>query len=231
MNDGIPILIGTFRRDPDMLTDALRSIDEHVTGVGPIFFVDDSGVDPDTPDGADWMAFLKSHGVVGHRAPNPVPPWGFTGAMRVANQWMSHLRTFMAEDYFCWWEEDFTAIGRIDLQVCAETLARHPDLAQLAFARQPLYDEEKAAGGVIEYLGYERRLCPFAPGGGILVQDKVFTTNPAIWAPSAYREEWPDVKESEAAKTAQLREAGMRFGYIAGHRVQHHGELKTGVGY
>lgn len=214
------VLIGSYRRDAAMITACLDSLTEHVSGCDGVLFVADNH-DP------EWIAHLESFGMVGHRGPDTAP-WGFSGALRMATAWMRHLRGFLAEDYFCWWEEDTVAEHPIDLDAMADQLCQRPHLAQLALVRQPVYDAEVAAGGVLEYI---RSTGSTTEDDGILVQQQVFTTNPAVWAPGAYASDWPSGPNSEAAKTTQLVAEGLAFGYVVGQQIRHTGELRQGVGY
>lgn len=202
------LVVGTYRKRTH-IEDCLRSIDSNVRGVGDIVFVDDSG----DREHCDWLRQYGEVVWVGGR--------GYTTAMWLACQQMTG-------DYCAWTEEDFTFTEPVDLEALAGQLEHRPELAQLALLRQPWFDFEVEAGGLIEGLlakGNDVKL-----DRGVWVQDFIFTTNPSVWRRQAWTSGWPDAEWSEAAKSEQLREAGWTFGWAEGVKVHHDGK-RTGIGY
>jgi hypothetical protein len=224
------ILIGTYRQDIAIMERCLDSLRRHVRDfeTHKLIFIDDS---PGRDENAEWAKYIEPLGKHVWRAAD-LQPWGFAGAMLTATRYMNFWHTTVgSDDYFVWWEEDFTLDRDVDFRDLAQVLQSDTRISQLALARQPLYEPEIEAGGVPQYLGaIEQATFLYPP---IMVQDKVFTTNPAVWAPSAYVDEWPVTPGSEAAKTMELRVDGLSFGFWDEGKqyVTHHGELKQGQGY
>ena len=199
--------MGTYR-GLTHVPDALDSIERYVTGIDELVFIDDSG---DSAIGA-W---LSRHGTV-----HPYPRLGFAHTMKVACELMA------AEPCAGWWEEDFTAIRPIDFTALAALLDADPSLAQIALLRQVWYEEEEKAGGILPFL--DARPHPDVPG--LCVQQRVFTTNPGVWAPCGYAGGWPQSPGSEHLKTLELLADDRCFAYLDGQAVHHAGE-RTGHGY
>lgn len=233
------LMIGTYRKQKHIpaLMDALE---KYVSGIDMIFFVDDSGDD-------DNIKFLEQFGKVGYRGSDR-EPWGFSGSMRVATSWMNYWRDIYdfpsadpyapKTDHYCWWEEDFLPTEPIDLELMSKELRKYPDLAQIALVRQPVYEGEKEHGTLLNYIKSQgtNLSIPFYDGTEwdwdhrLLIHNVVFTTNPAVWAPSAYRDGWPEGEGSEALKTKQLKKKGLQFAYLEGQQIEHVGE-REGTGY
>lgn len=207
------IIIGSYR-GPTHITRCLSSLRYHVKEQAiPITIIDDS------PQ-AELTTHLPERGfrIV------PTGGWGFANTMKVACRLMAEYD----DDYCVFWEEDFVLKEDISFRQMARHLNHNPDLAQVALVRQPVYAAEKEAGSVLAFIKAQSET---EVRGGVLVQDYVFTTNPAIWRRAAWEHGWPMGTDSEARKTRQLVRKGYRFGYLVGQQVEHIGEEKEGHGY
>lgn len=220
------VLIGTYRADKDMMIDCLQSITDNVKGEDGLAFIDDSG-------DADFRRWLADFGTVFAVHPTEGKQ-GFAKAMVRATGVMNMLE----DDYVAWWEEDFTATEFIDLEAMALNLEQNPDLAQIVLVRQPWFPEEIKVGSMLAHLcdrlGGDLVEQPNLLEGGpaLLKHQMIFSSNPGVWAPSAYRWGWPDVRGSEERKTRYLVEDDDLWFAYWGHQVtvRHEGE-RSGRGY
>jgi hypothetical protein len=201
-------LIGTYRNRVHV-PDALRSLDQFVTGITDLVFIDDSG----NADTSTWLAQYGKVVEVGGR--------GYNAAMKAACD--------AAEGQPClWWEEDFTALVPVDLTHIAELLFHRPYLAQIALLRGPHFPVEHEHGGVIEALVAKGHT--FTEVNGVIEQTATFTGNPSVWRGEVFRAGWPVGKWSEERKRDLLLRESYRFGYLPGIRVGHDG-VRSGHSY
>lgn len=204
------LLIGTYRRRTH-IEECLASVDQHLSGVTDVVFIDDSG----DQDHRDW---LSQHGKVIAVAPHNA---GYGPAMKaVCAAADGEMAMFL--------EEDFTFTTDVDLESMGELLFHRPYLAQVALLRQAWFPVEVDAGGLIEAL--EAKGHTFHDVGGLLEHAACFTCNPAVWRGSVFASGWPTGRWSEELKGKQLRSQGYRYGYLPGIRVHHSGE-RSGHGY
>lgn len=216
------VIVGTYRADKDMISRCVDSIKARIAGVDRLIFVDDSG----NQDFRNWL--YKNHGEVVAVAPKNV---GYSRAMDVVCEVMRSE----VDEYFAFWEEDFTAVADTDLNQMADELANDPTLAQVVLLRQPWFANEIAKGDVIEAMS-ERLRSPIVIEQGVhqklWVHQMQFSCNPAVWAPMAYRWPWPQCINSEDAKTRYLvDDDGASFAFFGNRvRVHHEGE-RLGKGY
>lgn len=166
---------------------------------------------------------------------------GFGGAIR--NAW-SHLRDAADhDDYVFHLEDDFTIDRPVALEFVTALLDERPELAQIAFRRQPWNTNEIKAGGVVEqhpeaYTEKKSNL-----GCLYLEQRMFFTTNPSLYRLPLIDKEWPHGPHSEGHFTHRLLEDGydgipgeeIRFAFWGprdgGTWVTHIGEQRAGHGY
>lgn len=201
------VLIGTYRRR-DYIEQCLRSLDEQVSGVTSITFIDDSG---DSAH-ARWLA---QYGTV-----VDLPQVGYMKAYEAlcAN---AHADSFVLE-------EDFTFLEPISLDELGQHLQDRPYLAQVALLRGPHYPPEHRWGGVIQALlarGFNFNLVD-----GLIEHTATFTCNPSMWRAEVFALGWPQTAFSENVKRHQLLAHGYRFAYLPGIRVAHHG-INSGHSY
>lgn len=201
-------LIGTYRKQRHIPA-ALRSLEQHVTGITDLIFIDDSG-DPDN------SARLAQYGKVIETGAQ-----GYGTAMKAACN--------AAENQQClWWEEDFTALESVNLTQLSDILYHRPYLAEIALLRGPHFPIEHRHGGLIEAL--QAKGHQFNEVNGVIEHTACFTCNPSVWRGEVFAAGWPTGHLSEEIKGHQLAAAGYRFGYLPGIRVAHHGE-RSGYGY
>lgn len=191
---------------------SLASIAEHVAGVTRLTIVDDSG-------DASFRAKLgKRHEVVAVAA----EPAGYVPAMTTVFQ--------MAEgENVAFWEEDFLAIGPVDLDAMARALDEREHLAQLALMREPWYANEILAGGVLEAKAAQGDEIELVDG--VFEHRAFFTCNPTVLPRRTLDRPWPTGEWSESQFGQRLlKDPSVRFGMLPGVIVEHVGE-RTGFGY
>jgi hypothetical protein len=203
-----PLLIGTYRKTKH-IGDCLRSVDEHLTGISDITFIDDSG-DP------AHSAWLRQYGAVVETGGQ-----GYTAAMKQLCKAANDRESFVLE-------EDFTFLTDVNTEELSEILFYRPHLAQIALLRGPHFPIEHQYGGLIEALQAKGHV--FRQAGQIIEQTATFTANPSLWRADVFTTGWPTARWSEEVKRDQLIVRGYRFGYLPGIRVAHHGE-REGTGY
>jgi hypothetical protein len=231
------VIIGSYR-GPRLVTRAIESLRQNVSGITSIDIVDDSGV-------AEWAAHYRRMRILPDEfgihsyamqpdviAKRTIVPTVFELKRRGYNQAMRAVTRIAEREKFLFWEEDFVATGPIDLNHMGAILYGRPYLAQLALIRNAVYPNEIAAGGMLP--GLVQRLTPdvvnLRLNNGILEQTGVFTCNPAVWQAGIANEGWPLGKWSEERMTVKLRNKGYKFGFLPGERVEHDG-VRSGFGY
>lgn len=168
---------------------------------------------------------------------------GFAGAIRRA--WAHAAQPqFDRFDFVFHLEGDFTFNRKVNVQLLQITLDSHPELAQMAFRRQPWNQAERDAGGVVELNPQAFKQITNAFGWSWLHHRLFFTTNPSLYRRDLLSARWPSQAKSEGLFTAKLRDRGLpwgvpgpmvEFGYW-GHRddppwVEHIGHVRAGSGY
>ena len=157
---------------------------------------------------------------------------GYTGAVQQA--WAEALKT--GADYVFHCELDFTYNEPVDLPRMAAVLDRRPDLVQLSLKRQPVNNEEVAAGDFVA-LHPDDYHETFDGGDVWLQQKRFFTTNPSLYRMSLVERGWPRGRYSEGKFTGRyLRDYPEHWFGIWGKkwdppRVTHIGDIRTGTGY
>ena len=199
------------------LPEALASV-RHLGGVGGVTVIDDSG-DP------EWRRFIARDVPLIEVADQPA---GYGAAM--AAVW-AYGRA-KGEPVFLL-EEDFTIERALNLADLHAVLEADPTLTQVALQRQPWYQNEVEAGGMIAAMRSGRR---FEKRDGWLRHDAGFTGNPSLIATQSFHFDWPQVAWSEMAMSNRLRAAGLAFAYFGEEGeeyVTHHGSerAETSHGY
>lgn len=206
------LIIGTYRKAA-YIQRALTSIEEHVTGVTKLSFVDDSGDPSNSRWLTQWGEVVETHG------------GGYNAAMQAV------CRT-AGSDPVAFWEEDFEAVAPIDLMSMLTILDEHAQLAQIALLRGPHFPIEHEHGGLLEglvaRLGTEAVDLRRESYGWS--QLGTWTCNPAVWRAGIAADGWPEGKWTEDKMRDRLLTQGYRFGYLDGIRVHHDGE-RSGHGY
>lgn len=156
---------------------------------------------------------------------------GFSGA--IAQGWRQVLDT--GADWVMHLEMDFTFSAPVDVAAMIELLETQPHLAQVALKRQPVNQEELAAGGIVELHpdDFRQRF----HGGVIWTENRrCFTTNPCVYSTLLCRHGWPQVPNSEGVFThVLLEDPDVQFAFWGAKfdapLVQHIGDTRAGGGY
>jgi N-terminal domain of galactosyltransferase len=155
-------------------------------------------------------------------------PQGYVRATRNAHYhaigsgqpWIFHL------------EDDFLMNEQIDLWAMQAIMGAHPELCQLSLKRQPWYEPEVAAGGIIEV-----RPAAFTQRDGYVEHRAYWTSNPMLVRRSFIAaNEWPGEPNSELRFGRQIFRDSNLYGGILGEiedppRVHHIGAEQAGYGY
>lgn len=181
------------------------------------FIVDDSG-DLDYATFVDVVARdFQTHSHIRRQ--------GF--AATVEDAWTLALRRRRVR-YVFHAEDDFTYNEPVDLEAMARVLDQRPDVAQLALKRQPVNDEERAAGGFMQ----ARSADTWDELDGIVGHALNFTTNPSLIPRRAIEVALADPRPmTEPNVTDTLLTDGYCFGYLGTvadpPRVEHigHGRM------
>lgn len=157
---------------------------------------------------------------------------GFTGA--VAEGWRRVLATKC--DWVFHAEDDFIYNEPVDLERMIACLQRNRHLTQMTLKRQPVNEEECAAGGIVE--AHPEQYVEMHDGTDTWTETDrfLFSTNPSVYSARLCDLGWPDESESEGRFGALLRYryADARCGIWGGKfdppRVEHIG-VRVGCGY
>lgn len=166
---------------------------------------------------------------------------GFGRAVRFARE---VVRNRSWEPYCAAVEDDFIYNRPVPLDAMAGVLASRRALAQLVLRRQPVNDDERRAGGVVEMWPKLYQDCGTGSGEHWLEHRLFWSTNPSLFRRELLEVDWPgDQPRSEALFTARLLAEGfdavepadVRFGFW-GRRtdppwITHIGDQRAGTGY
>lgn len=155
---------------------------------------------------------------------------GFAGAIRYG--WENVPAD---ADYVFHAELDFLYHAPIALERMIAVLSWSSHLTQIALKRQPINDQELAAGGIVET--DPESFMEIDVGGGTVWTEhrRCFTTNPCIYPATLCRQGWPQESESEGKFTHRLlADPDVRFAFWGGKfdapAVEHIG-VRVGSGY
>lgn len=154
---------------------------------------------------------------------------GFGGAIQSA--WR-HLRTLNPQFVFHL-EDDFLLRRPVDLEAMMRAMFAEPHLVQMALLRQPVNDDEKAAGGLIEQFP-DAFTTVTREYGTWREHRRFFTTNPSLYRGTLCRRPWPDGRQSEGRFGWDLfaEDGDAKAAYWGeGEWVEHIGETRAGVRY
>ncbi len=156
---------------------------------------------------------------------------GFGGAIQLG--WQRVIDTGAEWVFHC--EQDFTFNRPVPLERMVAVLKAHPYLAQICLKRQPVNEQEKLAGGIVECRPDE--YVQKVEHGDIWTENRVcFSTNPSLYSAALCRQGWPQVEHSEGIFTHRLLEdPEVRFAFWGAKfdepLVEHIGDIRTGMGY
>lgn len=156
---------------------------------------------------------------------------GFAGA--IAEGWRQVIET--GAEWIAHCELDFKYLRPVPVDRMIAVLKRHPELAQICLKRQPVNEQERKAGGIVECNpdAYTQHV----ESGDIFTTSRVcFSTNPCIYPAALCHQGWPQVEHSEGVFTHRLLEdPEVRFAFWGGKfdapMVEHIGEVRAGTGY
>jgi hypothetical protein len=157
---------------------------------------------------------------------------GFSGAVQAA--WDLVLDSGCEFVFHC--ELDFTYNEPVPVDRMIGVLDRHPEVVQLSLKRQPVNQEERAAGDIlrVHWEDYHE----VADGEDVWVeQRRFFTTNPSLYRAELCKRGWPQEQYSEGKFTGYYRRDfpedwfGIWGAKTDPPRVTHIGEHRTGNGY
>lgn len=157
---------------------------------------------------------------------------GFTAAMRRLWHYMGSRR--WPYDFAFVTEDDFTFERAVPVAAMMRALYERHHLLQMALLRDPFYQAERDAGGILGHPADE-----FTPvtehGHSWLEHRRFFTLNPTLVRRSIFSRPWPQAQHSEAVfgrqafGADQYAKAGL---WGSGETwVRHLGEVRAGAGY
>lgn len=204
-------IIGTYRKD-EYVFKLLESMDEFVTGITKLHFIDDSG-------DVDFAIRLAEYGDV-----TSLSQEGYNAAMQEAVKVAQSER-----DHVAFIEEDFVFTHPVDFFRLASHLDAHPYLAQIVLQRAPWFDAEKEYGSIIEFHQKKRRQI-FRDVDGFWEHTAFFSCNPGIWSRKTWETGWPEGEWSEDQKRLSLLKGRKKFALSKNIPVVHTG-IRSGHGY
>jgi hypothetical protein len=155
---------------------------------------------------------------------------GFAGA--IAEGWRQVRESGC--DFVFAVEMDFLFNAPVPIDRMIAVLKRKPYLAQLALKRQPVNEQEREAGGIVEM--WPELYRQVTDSGDVFSEHRInWTTNPAVYSTNWCAQEWPQVPGSERVWSDRLLEdPDLRFAYWGAKfdppMVEHIG-VRVGHGY
>lgn len=222
----IPLIILTNGRR-DCISQTIPSIHKHLTGVGDIVIVDDSG---DT-DYRAWLATEFPDALVTAVASEPA---GYWRAMRTV--WT--IAQGSGADAFWMHEDDFVLTDDININDLNHVLGTRDQLTQIACLRQPWFTNETAQGGLIEALEAQgQQFTEQTDGQHHWIEHRAcFTGNPSLIPRRTFERDWPEGAWSESQFGRLLfADPNVRGAYWGRRsdppRVEHIGHERVGSEY
>ena len=222
----VPLLILTNGRQ-SCLAQTIPSIHKHLTGVGDMVIVDDSG---DT-DYRAWLAETFPDALVTAVASAPA---GYWRAMRTV--WA--IARGSGADAVTFWEDDFILTEDVDLTCLDRVADEQPHLTQIALLRQPWFGNEHEHGGLIEALEAQGQVfTERTDGRHHWVEHRAcFTGNPTLIPRRTFERDWPEGAWSESRFGQLLFTNPEARGAYWGSRsdpprVEHIGHQRVGADY
>jgi GT2 family glycosyltransferase len=202
------VLVGTYRKRKHVEA-ALRSLEENVSGVTDLVFIDDSG----SKRNSRWLANYGKVVEVGKK--------GYAAAMQATCESAEGQDCFLLE-------EDWTFLVKVSLPELQEKLHKWWWLAQICLLRAPISPEEIECGGIVEM--FRRCGDNVMETEGLIVHTSFFSCNPSVCRGEVFEMGWPQLADSEVVKTRELVAKGYKFAYLPGIAIEHHGK-HSGFGY
>lgn len=184
----VPLLILTNGRK-GCISQAIPSIHKHLTGVGDMVIVDDSG----NTDYRAWLAAEFPDALVTAVHEEPA---GYWRAMRTV--W--EIARGSGADSVVMWEDDFVLLDNVDATCLDRVLDECPYLTQIALKRQAWFGNEHEHGGLIEALEAQgQRFYERTDGRHSWIEHRAcFTGNPCLIPARTFENDWPEGAWSES---------------------------------
>lgn len=222
----IPLIVLTNGRRA-CISQTIPSIDKHLSGVGPMVIVDDSG----DPGYRAWLArefpdamvtAVADHAAGYWRAMRTV--WGIARASGADTVWLH--------------EDDFVVLDDVDVTCLDRVLEERQHLTQIALLRGSWFTNEHTHGGLIPALEAQgQKFHDRTDGRHEWVEHRaVFTCNPALIPRRTFECDWPEGPWSESRFGTDLFRDPLVYGAYWGRktdppRVQHIGHERRGTEY
>lgn len=226
----VPIICLTNGR-PECISKAIPSAIEHLTGVGPMVIVDDSGDDV-------YGHWLEEEFIGGPLDAQVLHLLGSHGYWRAMQAVWALARNWDTASFFLL-EEDFVFTTDVNVDDLAAVLDAHPYLTQMALVRQPWFHNEQEHGGLIPALEAQgQRFVECTDGQHVWIEHRAcFTGNPSLIPRATFERDWPEGDWSESRFGRALFDAdpaarGAYWGRRTDRpRVEHIGHERVGTGY
>lgn len=222
----VPIIVLTNGRR-DCISQTIPSITKHLTGVGDMVIVDDSG----NADYRAWLAAEFPDALVTAVAPEPAGYWRAMRTVWAIARGSGADAVWLAED-------DFIVLDDVDVSCLERVLDERPYLTQIALRRQAWFGNEHEHGGLIEALEAQGQVFEEHTDGRHhwLEHRACFTGNPCLIPARTFAHDWPEGAWSES-RFGQLlfRDPAVRGAYWGRRseppRVKHIGRERVGTDY
>lgn len=220
----IPLIVLTNGRP--CIHDTVAAARQHLTGWSRLIIVDDSGDEAHRRHLFDALHPQTLRPVAEGKA-------GYNAAMKTV--W-DVARNYPDGVFFL--EDDFLLESPIDTAQLKALTDYNPALAQVALLRQPWWQFEVDAGGLIPALetqGHQFQDCTANNGTAWTQHRAFFTGNPSYIPARTFQHDWPDGDYSEGAMGVQIFRDPLAVCAFLGSRtdgplVKHVG-LRSGFGY
>lgn len=229
----VPLLVLTNGR-PACITKTIRSATEHLSGVGPMVIIDDSGDDVY----GQWLEDEFIGGTLSGHVLHIEGEHGYWRAMQALWSYARYLLDHLDVDKAVFLEDDFTFNEDVNVDDLATVLDAHPYLTQISLVRQPWFANEQEHGGVIGALEAQGQRFTEVTDGRFwwLEHRAVFTGNPSLIPRSTFERDWPAGDWSESRFGRELFSDPRTRGAYWGRRtdppkVEHIGHERVGSGY
>jgi GT2 family glycosyltransferase len=221
-DDRVLVVVHTDGRR-DYICQAIPSFEQQVRGPIARRVIWDDSADPEY---VRWLeAEFPAFEVIGTGRRR-----GYTRSMRALWQWLSQ----QPEPWVFRLEDDFMFDQKFDLTEMRRVLEAHPHLRQMALLRGPWYQDEVAAGGIIE--ANPSAFHPATDGDLLWLEHRTWwTANPSLFRRDlARRYPWPARDRSEWHYSQLVKrdpEARMAYWGPGSPMITHLGAVKVGTGY
>jgi hypothetical protein len=221
-----PIIVLTNGRC-GCISQTIPSIHKHLTGVGDMVIVDDSG----DLNYRAWLAAEFPDALVTAVSSEPA---GYWRAMRTV--WA--IARGSGADSVTFWEDDFLAREDVDVTCLDRVLDEKQHLTQIALLRQPWWGNEYKHGGLIPALEAQGQVFTEQTDGRHhwIEHRACFTGNPTVIPTRTFEHDWPEGAWSESRFGGRLfADPEARGAYWGSRRdpprVEHIGHERVGTNY